>query len=219
AQDAAADYVRGILTLGCYGDYLVVNVSSPNTPGLRALQRRDAMKGIIKEALLARAAVVASTGKKCLPLLVKIAPDLNEEAKKDIAAVATEMMIDGLIVSNTTTARPNTLRSEHKGEGGGLSGAPLKSLSTQTVRDMYRLTKGEVPLIGVGGIATGADAYEKIRAGASLVQVYSMLVYTGPGAVPRIKEELAALLRRDGFRSVAEAVGADHPEFVKAKQK
>lgn len=211
SEDASADFCKGIRTLGCYGDYLVVNVSSPNTPGLRDLQRVTAIREVITSAMAARDKVRESTGNPApLPLLVKIAPDLSENEKKAIASVVVKTKVDGLIVSNTTVSRPSHLKSANKQEGGGLSGRPLAALATETIRDMYRLTDGKVPLIGVGGVGTGQDAYEKIRAGASLVQVYSLLVYRGPGAVPGIKAELAALLKGDGFSCVADAVGADH---------
>eukprot|EP00752_Nemacystus_decipiens_P001319 g1309.t1 len=220
SEDAAADFCKGIRTLGCYGDYLVVNVSSPNTPGLRDLQRVKAIKAVILAAMDARDQVRESTGNpKPLPLLVKIAPDLTEKEKKEIAGVVLATKVDGLIVSNTTISRPSHLRSDSKGEAGGLSGRPLTKLATETIRDMYRLTKGKIPLIGVGGVGTGQQAYDKIRAGASLVQVYSLLVYRGPGAVPGIKAELAELLKTDGFSSVAEAVGADHRPPRKALRK
>ncbi|CAM9204247.1 unnamed protein product [Chrysoparadoxa australica] len=207
-EDAAADYCRGIRELGQYADYLVVNVSSPNTPGLRDLQRREAIASLVKAAMKARDEVMERTGKRKLPLLVKIAPDLDAQQRKDLAAVALSSGLDGLIVSNTTISRPAWLTSEHKGEGGGLSGAPVKDMSTALVRDMYRLTKGKVPLIGVGGIANGQDAYDKVRAGASLVQVYSMMVYEGPGCPQRVKRELADLLKRDGFKHISRAVGS-----------
>lgn len=145
------------------------------------------------------------------PLLVKIAPDLTETDKVDIAAVVLKHNIDGLIVSNTTIERPGPIATHpHGGEAGGLSGAPLFEPSTEVLRDMYRLTKGKLPIIGVGGVSTGRDAYDKIRAGASLVELYSSLVYDGPALVPRIKKELAACLEADGFKNVAQAVGADH---------
>jgi dihydroorotate dehydrogenase len=202
--DAAADYVAGVETLGALADYLVINVSSPNTPGLRALQERAQLTALIGRVLAARAAL----GRKP-PLLLKIAPDLIDEERADIAAVALESGLDGLIVSNTTVSRP-PLRSMHAGESGGLSGRPLFAASTALLGEMYRRTEGRMPLIGVGGVASGADAYAKIRAGASLVQLYSALVFEGPGLVRRIKNELAALLKRDGLDSVAAAVGADH---------
>ncbi len=204
-EDAASDYEKGVAALASLGDYVVINVSSPNTPGLRALQGRAPLEALINRV---RAALDALSNPP--PLLLKIAPDLTDEDKQDIAEVALAGALQGLIVSNTTIARPDTLRSAHKGETGGLSGAPLLAPSTQVLRDMYRLTQGRLPLVGVGGIASGADAYAKIRAGASLVQLYSALVYEGPGLVTRIKTDLAALLKRDGFTSVAQAVGAEH---------
>ena len=201
--DAAGDYVLGAAALGPLADYLVVNVSSPNTPGLRALQGRGEL-----EDLLGR--VRQSLPDPAPPLLVKIAPDLTEEDKADIAAVALSMGISGLIATNTTIARPAGLAGAARGETGGLSGTPLFDPATAVLADLYRLTEGKVPLIGVGGVASGADAYRKIRAGASLVQLYTGLIYGGPALVPHIKRELARLLREDGFDSVAAAVGADH---------
>jgi dihydroorotate dehydrogenase len=202
--DAAADYVRGVQVLGPYADYLVINVSSPNTPGLRALQGREPLAALIEAVKRARRDACPETP----PLLVKIAPDLQPEDKQDIAAVALESGIDGLIVSNTTIVRPPTLRSRYRTEAGGLSGAPLFQPSTELLAEMHRLTQGRLALVGVGGVASGADAYAKIRAGASLVQLYSALVYEGPGLVGRIKRELAQTLRRDGFSSVTQAVGS-----------
>jgi dihydroorotate dehydrogenase len=204
--DAAADYAAGAARLAPLADYLVINVSSPNTPGLRALQGREPLAQLIAAVIAARAAAVPQSP----PLLLKIAPDLTEEDKRDIAAVALEGGIDGLVVSNTTIARPASLRSRHARETGGLSGRPLFGPSTAVLADMYRLTGGRLPLIGVGGIASGADAYAKIRAGASLVQLYSALVYEGPGLVRRLQRDLAGLLRADGFATLADAVGADH---------
>lgn len=201
--DAASDYVLGATALGPLADYLVVNVSSPNTPGLRALQGRAEL-----EDLLGR--VMAALPQPAPPLLVKIAPDLTNEDKADIAAVCLALGVSGLIATNTTIARPDDLTGAARGEAGGLSGRPLFAPSTAVLRDLYRLTEGRIPLIGVGGVASGADAYRKIRAGASLVQLYTGLIYGGPSLVPRIKAELARLLREDGFDSVAAAVGADH---------
>jgi dihydroorotate dehydrogenase len=203
--DDAADYVRGVSALAPLVDYLAVNVSSPNTPGLRELQRKSAVTVLIERLMTARA---AATPKRPPPLLLKIAPDLTEEERGDLAEAALKTGIDGLIVGNTTVARPPTLKSPHAHEPGGLSGRPLFEPSTALLAEMYRLTGGRVPIIGVGGIASGADAYEKIRAGASLVQLYTALVYQGPGLVERIKAELAARLARDGFASVGAAVGS-----------
>lgn len=201
--DAASDYVLGAAALAPLADYLVVNVSSPNTPGLRALQGRGEL-----EELLGR--VKAALPQPAPPLLVKIAPDLTDEDKADIAAVSLSLGVSGLIATNTTVARPSDLRGSAHGEAGGLSGRPLFAPSTAVLGDLYRLTEGRIPLIGVGGVASGADAYRKIRAGASLVQLYTGLIYGGPALVPRIKTELARLLREDGFDSLPAAVGADH---------
>ena len=143
------------------------------------------------------------------PLLAKVGPDLTEQERLDIAEVALASGIDGLIVGNTTIDRPATLKSRHASESGGLSGAPLKAKALACLADIYRMTGGKLPIVGCGGIASGADAYARIRAGASLVQLYSALVYHGPSLVDDIKRDLAARLRADGFKSVAEAVGAD----------
>lgn len=209
--DPAADYAEGMRALGPYADYVMMNVSSPNTPGLRDLQRRERLTALISGVQAARATLklpAATGGAPALPLVLKIAPDLSPAELDDIAAVALETAIDGVAVSNTTIARPPSLKSPHRAETGGLSGAPLFAPSTEVLRAMYRATGGKIPLIGVGGIRSGEDAYKKIRAGASLVQLYTALVYRGPGLVGRIKADLAALLRRDGFTRVAEAVGA-----------
>jgi dihydroorotate dehydrogenase len=204
-EDAAADYAEGILRTARLADYLVVNVSSPNTPGLRDLQHR-ALLG----SLLHRLMSVREEAGCRVPLLVKIAPDLTPEERRDIAEVALDTGIDGLIVANTTVARPPDLVSRYAHEAGGLSGRPLFAVSTALLADMYRLTQGRLPLIGAGGIASAADAYAKIRAGANLVQLYTALVYAGPELVGQIKSGLAGLLRRDGFASIAEAVGTAH---------
>jgi dihydroorotate dehydrogenase len=199
--NAADDYVEGILRTARIADYLVVNISSPNTPGLRDLQAREVLGPLLSRLMAAREE--AGSG---IPLLVKIAPDLTQEERCDIAQTALDKGIDGLIVSNTTIQRPD-LVDRYACENGGLSGRPLFASSTALLADMYRLTDGRLPLIGVGGIANAADAYAKIRAGASLVQLYTALVFEGPDLVRRIKSGLAALLRDGGFASVAEAVG------------
>ncbi len=210
SQDAAADYRKGVVALGPLADYLVVNVSSPNTPGLRALQGRAPLADLLGAVKAARDGLERKP-----PLLLKIAPDLTDEDKADIAAVVLDLEIDGLIATNTTIARPDGLRGTRRGEAGGLSGRPLLAPSTRVLADMYRLTGGRIPLIGVGGVASGADAYAKIRAGASLVQLYSALVYGGPDLVTRILRDLSARLAADGFNSVAEAVGADGGRTVR----
>ncbi|XP_076585885.1 dihydroorotate dehydrogenase (quinone), mitochondrial isoform X1 [Chaetodon auriga] len=207
SQDAGADYLEGVRVLGPLADYLVVNVSSPNTPGLRNLQGKAELHQLLQTVLKERDAL---QGGSRPPVLVKIAPDLTAQDKQDIADVVTELRVDGLMVSNTTVSRPETLQDPHKSEVGGLSGQPLKDLSTNTVREMYNLTKGKVPIIGIGGVASGQDALDKIRAGASLVQLYTALTYQGPPVVTKIKRELEELLKEQGFSSVSEAVGADH---------
>jgi dihydroorotate dehydrogenase len=204
SEDAALDYAKGAAVLGGFADYIVVNVSSPNTPGLRALQGKAELSRIVTD-------VRAALPDPALPLLVKLAPDLTDEDKRDIAAVALQAPVDGLIVSNTTIARPDGLKSAQASEAGGLSGAPLMAPSTALLAEFHALTEGKLPLIGVGGVASAADAYAKIRAGASLVQLYTGLVFEGPGLVPAITRGLADLLRRDGFASVTEAVGAGNP--------
>ncbi|KAK9804199.1 hypothetical protein WJX72_000929 [[Myrmecia] bisecta] len=210
SEDAAADYCIGVSKLGQYADYLVINVSSPNTPGLRSLQGRKELEHLVKRVKTMRDSTPwGSRGPP--PLLVKIAPDLTEADKSDIAAVALKHNLDGLIVSNTTIARPPEVHDYPCGqEAGGLSGKPLFEPSTKVLSDMYKLTKGKLPIIGCGGVSSGEDAYKKIRAGASLVQLYTGMAYEGPALVPRIKRELAECLARDGLVSVQQAVGADH---------
>jgi dihydroorotate dehydrogenase len=176
---------------------------------LRALQGRAALDDILSAALEARARATPA-GRPPTPLLLKIAPDLAPADRSDIVEVVLERGIDGIVVSNTTIERPSTLESEHRRETGGLSGAPLFRLSTQLLGKIYKMTEGKVPLIGVGGVSTGAGAYAKIRAGASLVQLYTALVYKGPAVVPTIQDDLAELLARDGFGTLAAAVGTDH---------
>jgi dihydroorotate dehydrogenase len=202
STDRAADYVTCAAALAPFADYLVCNVSSPNTPGLRNLQGRAQLADLLKRVQDAIAATP-------VPLLVKIAPDATDDDLDDIVAVCRELRIDGIIIGNTTLARPASLRSPRRAETGGLSGEPLMALSTEVLRKTARRVERQFPLIGCGGVGSGADAYAKIRAGATLVQLYSMLVYEGPPLVRRIKDELAALLARDGFTSVAAAVGQD----------
>lgn len=210
SEDAAADYCVGVAKLARYADYLVVNVSSPNTPGLRALQDRKALEGLVRKVKSARDSMRWGPAGPP-PLLIKIAPDLTAADKSDIAAVALRTGVDGLVISNTTIARPAEVQAhEHGSEAGGLSGKPLFDMSTAVLSDMYRLTKGKLPIIGCGGVSNGYDAYAKIRAGASLVQCYTSFAYEGPRLVPMVKRQLQECLERDGFASVAEAVGADH---------
>jgi dihydroorotate dehydrogenase len=207
STDAAADYAAGIEALAGLADYLVVNLSSPNTPGLRALQARAEMEELLVRVMDARRRAAPDRTRQP-PLLAKVGPDLSEHELRDIAEVVAKNGVDGLIIGNTTVDRPPQLRSRDKTAQGGLSGRPLMAPSTACLAAMYRYTEGHIPIIGCGGVASGADAYAKIKAGASLVQLYSAMVFQGPGLVTRIKRELAALLRADGFKSVAEAVGS-----------
>jgi dihydroorotate dehydrogenase len=205
STDAVQDYVTCVQALAPLADFLVINVSSPNTPGLRALQSVESLVTLTRAVRQARERAGAQT-----PLLFKIAPDLAVSDLNDICRVAMAEQMDGMVVSNTTIGRPDLLQSTHKAEIGGLSGAPLFELSTQMLREVYALTEGKLPLIGVGGITTPEQAYAKIRAGASLVQLYSALVYEGPGLISKITTGLAELVQRDGFPTVMDAVGADH---------
>lgn len=202
-ERAVDDYMEGLRKMGDMAEYVVVNVSSPNTPGLRRLQGEERLRGLLEPLLDVRDKLMYRP-----PILLKIAPDLSDTELEEIARVALELKLDGLVVCNTTIKRDG-LRSEWREEKGGLSGRPLKKLSTEIVRKMYRLTGGALPIVGVGGIENGQDAYDKIKAGASLVQLYTALIFQGPWVVSKIKKELDQLLERDGFKNVADAVGAD----------
>jgi dihydroorotate dehydrogenase len=199
--DRVADYVTMTRIMAPLASYLAVNISSPNTPGLRALQDEGALTGLLD-------AVIAARGPAGPPVFLKVAPDLEPADIDAIARIAIERKLGALIVSNTTISRP-ALTSRHAGETGGLSGAPLRDLAQQRLRDFRAATGGAMPLMGVGGIATAEDAWARIRAGASLVQLYSAMVYEGPGIARRIVRGLEQLMRRDGFASIAEAVGSD----------
>jgi len=195
--DAEADYRYTYERVGDAADYVVVNVSSPNTPGLRSLQRRDRLESIL--------GTLRDAGAD--PLLVKLSPDLPDPAVEGALAVVDGLDLEGVIATNTTTDRPDTLASHNRAETGGLSGKPIEGRATEMVRFVAERT--DVPVIGVGGVSDAAGAYAKIRAGATLVQLYTALVYEGPGVAREINEGLLELLERDGFDSVEEAVGAD----------
>ena len=200
------DYPALYAAVAPLADYVALNVSSPNTPGLRDLQGESQLREILGAVAEARDAL---TGKRP-PVLVKIAPDLSPSAVEPIIEAALANGIQGLIISNTTIARPAPLRSALKSQAGGLSGPPLRAAATDLLRRVAGLTRGrDLTLIGCGGVGSGADALEKIKAGASLVQLYAAFAYDGPALIPRMKRELAAALRREGFASVTEAVGAD----------
>ncbi len=200
SDDRVADYVMGVQAMERYADYLTVNISSPNTPGLRALQDKAALDDLLAAVMVARTGTT--------PVFLKVAPDLEPADIDDIVRVSLDRRIDGLIVSNTTISRP-ALLSRHATESGGLSGEPLRELAHQRLRDFRKSSGGKIPLIGVGGIASAAHAYARIRAGASLIQIYSALVYEGPGLAAKINNGLGALLKRDGFATIADAVGSD----------
>jgi dihydroorotate dehydrogenase len=206
-EDAGSDYAKGIAELAPYAAYIVVNVSSPNTPGLRALQGREPLAALLKTV---RATLDKVVTENTPPLLLKIAPDLSDEDKTDIAHVILSCGVDGLIATNTTIDRPHGLTGSAQTQTGGLSGRPLFDLSTRVLGDMYRLCGGKIPIIGVGGINDAETAYAKIRAGAALVQLYSALVYEGPGLVGQIIRGLGERVRADGFSSIGDVVGIDH---------
>mmetsp|Transcript_9217 Transcript_9217/g.22641 ORF Transcript_9217/g.22641 Transcript_9217/m.22641 type:complete len:511 (-) Transcript_9217:189-1721(-) len=257
SPDHIGDYVNGIKKLGKYADYLVVNVSSPNTPGLRNLQGEKELRELLTAVMEARNQLPKrppfdykdrrkkrrdawvwsiqyqlgffpseeyygnddAKRPELPPLLVKIAPDVTHETLEGIAQVVKETKIDGIIISNTTIRRDFGFEHEHLNEAGGLSGAPVKDMSTKVIKDFYRLTEGKVPIIGVGGVSSGQDAYEKIKAGASLVQLYTGFIYGGTGLVSKIKKELSEALATDGFKSVQEAVGLDHKAGMSSELK
>ena len=201
SEDRIADYATMAEAVAPFASYLAINVSSPNTPGLRALQDPIALGALIDR-------VKDSAGKDAPPIFLKVAPDLQPADIDDLARLAIAKELGALIVSNTTIERP-PLQSRHAGEAGGLSGAPLGAMALQRVRDFHKATGGAVPLVGVGGIASAEDAWDRIRAGASLVQLYSAMVYEGPGLAAKIVKGLERLMRRDGFSSIAEAVGTE----------
>ena len=212
-EDKAADYVAGIRTLYGLGDYFTVNISSPNTPGLRNLQNKQALDDLLARVIAVRDEEAEKAGSR-MPIALKIAPDVSLLELDDICAVVTGRGVDGLIVSNTTLSRQGV---EHVGtskEAGGLSGAPLFERSTAMLAQASQRIEGKLPLIGVGGITKGRDAYEKIRAGASLVQLYTGLIYGGLGLVEEIKRELVAGLKSDGFTSLSDAVGSGQGDWL-----
>ena len=201
SEDRIADYVAMTRVMAPLASYLAVNISSPNTPGLRALQDEGALTGLLD-------AVIEARGTAGPPVFLKVAPDLESADIDAIARIALDRKLGALIVSNTTITRP-ALLSANARETGGLSGAPLRDLAQQRLRDFRKATGAAIPLVGVGGIASAEDAWARIRAGASLVQLYSAMVYGGPGLPRRILRGLEALMRRDGFASIAEAVGSE----------
>jgi dihydroorotate dehydrogenase len=199
SADRIRDYVAGVKAMAPVASYLTINISSPNTPGLRQLQDEGALNALLS-------AVKEARPKNAPPIFLKVAPDLGEGEPDQIVRVAMQHSVDGIIVANTTVSRP-TLGSKHASEAGGVSGEPLKALALQALRDFRSAAGGEIPLIGVGGIANANDAWERIRAGASLVQLYTAMVFQGPGIARRIALGLAERLKREGMASIADAVG------------
>ena len=208
SPDAIADYLCGLAAFNGLANYLVVNISSPNTPGLRALQARGRLKELLERLTAARNELSAPK-----PLLLKIAPDLSDDEIDDIAELALANAIDGLIVSNTTLSRP-PLVSPHAGEPGGLSGAPLFELSTRKLARVYRATSGRLPLIGAGGVSSAETAWQKLRAGASLVQLYTGLIFEGPSLIPAILSGLAERLARSGRTSLRDITGSGLADWL-----
>ena len=206
ATDRVGDYVTGLRRLWTLADYFTVNISSPNTPGLRALQAREALDELLGRVAQARAGLTADSGPR--PVFLKVAPDLTLAEIDDVCASVEAHGLDGIVVGNTTVSRPDGLSGPARGEAGGLSGAPLFALSTRVLGQFHQRLGGRLPLIGCGGIGGGDEAYAKIRAGAAAVQLYTALAYQGAGLVRAIKRDLAARLRADGFESISEAVGA-----------
>jgi len=205
-ENAEDDYRTCIRKLYPYGDFFVVNISSPNTPGLRSLQMGEELKQLLRAIMEEMSVQSSSQGGKPKPILVKIAPDLTEEDLEATVQTIAGSGVSGIIATNTTLSREG-LTHRNSGETGGLSGRPLTERSTEVIRSVYRLTRGALPIVGSGGIFTAADAYEKIKAGASLVEVYTALIYEGPGLLRRMNKELLELLRRDGFSHISQAVG------------
>lgn len=208
SPDPVIDYVKGLWTFNEVASYIAVNISSPNTPGLRALQSRDELENLLNRLVLARQKLTSSK-----PLLLKIAPDLSDGEIEDIADIALRKEIDGIIVSNTTVSRP-PLNSPHALKPGGLSGAPLFELSTRRLARLYQLTAGRIPLIGTGGVSSADKAWQKFRAGASLIQLYSSLVYEGPSIAKVICTGLADRLQAAGKKSITEITGTGVSDWL-----
>jgi len=207
-KDAVADFLSAFEKVYPYGDFFTLNVSSPNTPQLRDLQEKNLLKDLLQAIQQRNRELAGRVAQRVKPVLVKIAPDMEFSQADDIIQVAMSEAIDGIIATNATAFLRETLVSDSK-EPGGLSGKPLRALATSFVRHLYRAVDGKLPIIGVGGIFSAEDAYEKIKAGASAVQIYTGFVYEGPGAVKRINQGLLRLVERDGYRSISEAVGRD----------
>ena len=202
SKDQISDYVDLIKIIYRKSNYITLNISSPNTPNLRNLHNKQELSDFLQAITLTRRSIDNS---ESVPIMLKISPDVDQQTQENIAELTLKYKLNGLIVSNTTVSRDNL--HSHQSEVGGLSGKPLFKLSTKLLGDMYKFTKGKILLIGCGGISSGADAYEKVKAGASLVQLYTALIYNGPQVVNKINLELAELVRKDGFKNIGEAIG------------
>ena len=202
--EAIDDYLKGLEELGDLASYITINISSPNTEGLRDLQLRGKIEKLIKKIINKRDEIKNINTK---PILIKISPDLNEDQLRDIALISLANNIDGLILTNSTIQRDNNLISINKEKKGGLSGRPLYDSSNIILKKMYELTNGQIPLIGVGGISSGRDCYEKIKSGACLVQLYTALVYSGPNLINSMKGDLIDLIKTDGYKNISDVIG------------
>ena len=207
-EEAASDYSKCLDMLYAYGHYFVINISSPNTPNLRDLQETQSMRNLVR-AIREKATELEARGARKKPILLKVAPDMSDEHMRDVVQAAVEEGISGIIATNTTLSREAVQNHPNADEAGGLSGRPLTERSTQWVKEIYQEVGDKVPVIGVGGIFTGEDAYQKIRAGASLVQVYTGMIYQGPGIAKQINKKLLELMSKDGFTHISQAVGVD----------
>ena len=206
SEDAISDYCYCLEKLGPFGHYVTINISSPNTPGLRDLQLRGKIENLVKKLQNIQEKLNSIKSK---PIFLKISPDLNDEQLRDIALMSLANNVSGLIISNSTVERPTNLNSSHRTEIGGLTGKPLFLHSTLALKKMYTLTNANIPLIGVGGISNGKECYEKIKSGANLVQLYTALTFQGPKIISKIKKELVDLIKTDGFNNVKEVVGKE----------
>ena len=209
-ENALDDYLPLLERFYKTANYITINISSPNTKNLRDLQNEDQLDLFLSE-IVKKKDQLQKLHKKSTPILLKIAPDLDEKQQEEIAATIVKNQIDGVIISNTTIARPE-LNSGFASETGGLSGKPLLNKSNEVLSNFYKLTKGKIPLIGVGGISSAADAFEKIKSGASLVQIYSAFIYQGFGMVDEIKRDLSKMLAKEGFENISQAIGVNHTE-------
>ncbi|MBD1147514.1 quinone-dependent dihydroorotate dehydrogenase [Pelagibacterales bacterium SAG-MED31] len=203
-QNDIDDYLYCVENLGMYSDYITINISSPNTPGLRDLQLRGRIEALVKKIQLKQSEIEGLAKK---PIFIKISPDLDDEQLRDIALMSLANNVNGLIISNSTIMRPDSLISPNKNEVGGLSGKPIFLNSTILLKKMYSLTNGQITLVGVGGISSGHECYEKIKAGASLVQLYTVLIYKGPKIINKILKELNELITIDGYKNISDSIG------------